>query len=195
MKKQSVVITGIGTVTPFGLGWETFWNSLISGNGLIDSLESCRILLKDSIFEQIHDPYFPFTPLTRFLFSMMPMMAGSTITVVRKQAPTPMNRAIPKEANPRNMEKAKEPKANMVVSEVRNMAFPVLAKIVRICPLPSCLQRCTMCTPSSMPIPRMRGRPITLMKLNFIPTQYISPIIQSRPKARGIMAIKAWRGF
>jgi len=41
-----------------------------------------------------------------------------------------MNNALPKEANPRQIEKNREPNAIIVVKVVRSMAFPVLANTV-----------------------------------------------------------------
>ena len=72
---------------------------------------------------------------------MNPSIPGMIRTVVRKQAPTPIKRALPRWAKPRQMEKTSEPKASIVVKEVRRMAFPVLEKTIRIFPLPSCSQR------------------------------------------------------
>ena len=110
------------------------------------------------------------------------------IAEVRKQVPTPMNKVIPNEAQPRNMEKPNEPNANMVVSEVSNIAFPVLEKTVCIFFLPSCRQRWMICTPSSMPIPMIMGRPIKLTIFNFIPNITIIPTIHKTPQVKGIIA-------
>ena len=54
--------------------------------------------------------------------------------MVKKQAPTPIKSAPPKDAQPLKIENTKEPKANIVVSDVRKIAFPVLEKIIRIFP-------------------------------------------------------------
>ena len=62
----------------------------------------------------------------RFFLSIIPRIPGRTIAVVRKQAPTPKKSAPPNWPNPGITENIKEPKANIVVSEVRRMAFPVL---------------------------------------------------------------------
>jgi len=66
------------------------------------------------------------------------------MTVDKKQAPTPMNMAMPRLANPGQTEKTREPKASMVVALVRKMAFPVLEKTVGILSFPSIRQRCTI---------------------------------------------------
>jgi hypothetical protein len=70
-------------------------------------------------------------------FSINPMIPGSTMTVVKKQVATPIARTHPNCAHPRNTENMSEPKANPVVSDVRKIALPVLAKTVRILPDPS----------------------------------------------------------
>ncbi len=50
------------------------------------------------------------------------------MTVDKKQAPTPINMATPRLANPGQIENTRDPKANIVVALVRRIAFPVLAK-------------------------------------------------------------------
>jgi len=126
-----------------------------------------------------------------FLLCINPKIPGRIMTVVRKQAPTPMNMANPKETKPRKTEKAIDPKASIVVSEVRRIAFPVLAKTVRILLFPSFRQRCMICTPSSMPMPMIIGRHMTFIIVSIIPVKFISPTIQNTPRARGIIAINA----
>jgi len=66
------------------------------------------------------------------------------MTVDKKQAPTPINIAKPRLANPRQTENIKEPNPNIVVILVRRIAFPVLANILFTLPLPSRRQRCTI---------------------------------------------------
>jgi beta-ketoacyl-acyl-carrier-protein synthase II len=50
MQKRRVVVTGLGCVTPIGIGWQAFWNNLISGKSGIDRIShfdttnfSCQI--------------------------------------------------------------------------------------------------------------------------------------------------------
>ena len=126
-----------------------------------------------------------------FLLEINPKIPGRIMTVVTKQAPTPMDMAPPKEAKPRNTEKTIDPKARIVVSEVRKIAFPVLEKTVLILLFPSFRQRCMICTPSSMPIPMMIGRHMTFIIVSIIPVKFIIPTIQKTPRARGIIAIRA----
>ena len=39
-QSRRVVVTGIGTVSPFGIGADLFWNSLLSGMSAIRPVES-----------------------------------------------------------------------------------------------------------------------------------------------------------
>lgn len=128
------------------------------------------------------------------LLSISPRMPDRTITVVKKHAPTPMKRELPNQAQTGNREKTIEPKASIVVREVSRIAFPVLENTVMILPLPSFCHRCMICTPSSIPMPIIRGSPIIVMKFNSIPETCIIPTIQKTPRAKGIMAISAYHG-
>ena len=58
------------------------------------------------------------------------MMPGRIITVVKKQAPTPMNKEPPNHAQAGKTEKTIEPNASIVVADVSRTALPVLEKIV-----------------------------------------------------------------
>lgn len=58
------------------------------------------------------------------------MTPDRTITEVRKQAPTPINKVVPKEAHPLKVENPNEPNANIVVIEINNIALPVLENIL-----------------------------------------------------------------
>jgi hypothetical protein len=50
--------------------------------------------------------------------------------VAKKQAATPTNNAAPRCPKPRQMEKISEPKASIVVNDVKSIALPVLANII-----------------------------------------------------------------
>ena len=39
MSKRRVVVTGLGIVSPFGVGVEKFWNSLLEGKSGISTIE------------------------------------------------------------------------------------------------------------------------------------------------------------
>tara|TARA_B110001454_G_scaffold197231_1_gene200578 strand:+ start:613 stop:777 length:165 start_codon:yes stop_codon:yes gene_type:complete len=52
-------------------------------------------------------------------------MAGIINRVAKKQVPTPINNAIPILPNPLYVANHREPKPNMVVSDVSRIAFPV----------------------------------------------------------------------
>jgi len=55
----------------------------------------------------------------------MPNMAGIINRVAKKQVPTPINNAIPILPNPLYVANQREPKPNIVVSDVSRIAFPV----------------------------------------------------------------------
>ena len=44
MTKRRVVITGLGAVTPFGVGVDNFWNSLVEGNTPFEEIGFIRVL-------------------------------------------------------------------------------------------------------------------------------------------------------
>ena len=75
---------------------------------------------------------------------MYPNIPGRIIAVVKKQAATPRKSAPPNCPKAGKAENIRDPNANIVVSEVSRMAFPVLENTSRIFPGPSCLQRCRM---------------------------------------------------
>jgi hypothetical protein len=65
-----------------------------------------------------------------FSFSIKPKIPGKINTVVTKQAPTPIVRSLPNQAQAGKTENIIEPKASMVVREVNKIALPVLEKTV-----------------------------------------------------------------
>ena len=63
-----------------------------------------------------------------FFLPSNPSKPDKIITVDKKHVSTPINMAIPRLTNPGQMEKTRDPNANIVVALVRRIAFPVLAK-------------------------------------------------------------------
>ena len=43
MERKKIVITGMGAVTPIGVGVETYWNNLIQGVSGIDTIQKLDV--------------------------------------------------------------------------------------------------------------------------------------------------------
>ena len=70
--------------------------------------------------------------MKHYFLSIAPIMPDSTITVVKKQAPTPRKSAPPSRPKPHQIEKTNEPNVSIVVSEVSKIAGPVPYRIITI---------------------------------------------------------------
>jgi len=46
---KKAVITGIGVVSPLGIGHQDFWNNLVSGNSVIAPMECLDLLIYQSM--------------------------------------------------------------------------------------------------------------------------------------------------
>ena len=43
MEKRRVVVTGIGAVSPYGIGAKTLWDSIISGKSAVSTIENISL--------------------------------------------------------------------------------------------------------------------------------------------------------
>ncbi len=97
----------------------------------------------------------------------------------------------PRLKNPWYLAIIKEPNPAIVVRDVSNTARPVLRITILVLSLPSMRYLCSICTPSSIPIPIIMGIPIRFIKVKGSPIRLIIPTIQIVPETRGIIAIRA----